>query len=117
MYPSAKQVALLTAVLLKRSDKTRARVSEKTIKNLAGRTTLRTAFVADLRKWLEDFGVLLVQLDRGGFALTSIASLEGAPTILSKNYVLEERRALIAGSLGEDKLLDELGITGEEAED
>lgn len=48
MYPSAKQVALLTAVLLKRADKTRARVSEKTIKTLAGRTILRTAFTTDL---------------------------------------------------------------------
>lgn len=117
MYPSAKQVALLAAVMLKRAEKSRARVSEKTIKNLAGRTTLRAAFITDLRAWLEDFGVLLVQLDRGGFALVAITSLEGAPTVLSKNYVLEERRALIAGNLAEDKLLEELGIAGEDVED
>lgn len=117
MYPSAKHVALLVAILLKRAEKTRARVSEKTIKNLAGRSTLRTAFTTDLRAWLEDFGVLLVQLDRGGFALVAIASLEGAPTVLSKNYVLEERRALISGEFDENKLLEELGIAGEEVED
>lgn len=117
MYPSAKQVALLAAVMLKRSEKSRARVSEKTIKHLAGRTTLRSAFTADLRAWLEDFGVLLVQLDRGGFALVAITALEGAPTVLSKNHVLEERKGLMSGNLDENKLLEELGIADEDVED
>ncbi|GGX23289.1 hypothetical protein [Undibacterium macrobrachii] len=117
MYPSSKQVALIIAVLFKRSEKTRARVSEKTIKSLARRTTLRSAFTSDLRCWLEDFGILLVQLDRGGFALVTIAALEGAPTILAKNYVKEERKALASGTLNEDTLFEELGITSEEDED
>lgn len=60
---------------------------------------------------------MLVQLERGGFALVAITSLEGAPTILSKNYVLEERRALFAGKLDENQLLEELGIAGEADED
>jgi hypothetical protein len=117
MYPSAKQVALLIAVLLKRAAKTRARVSEKTVKALAGRTTLRSAFTTDLRAWLEDFGVLLVQLDRGGFALVTTAALEGAPTVLAKDFVHVERRELMAGTLQENALLAELGIADEEGED
>jgi hypothetical protein len=117
MYPSSKQVALLIAVMLKRSGKTRARVSEKTVKTLAGRTTLRDAFTTQLRAWIEDFGVMLVRLDRGGFALVTIAALEGAPTVLARDYVRVERQALISGKLQESELLMELGIAGEEGED
>ncbi len=51
MYPSPRQAALLVALVLKRVEKTRARVSEKTVKLICGRTMLRDAFLYDLRRW------------------------------------------------------------------
>lgn len=117
MYPPAKQVALVMAVMIKRAEKTRARVSERTVKTLAGRNTLRDAFVFELRQSLEDFGVLLVRLDRGGFALVAISALEGAPTVLAKELVSAERKGLQAGTLDEQALLRELGLSGDYEQD
>jgi hypothetical protein len=117
MYPSPRQAALLIALQLKRAQKTRARVSEKTVKLICGRTMLREAFLYDLRRWLEDFGVLLVHLERGGFALVAISALEGAPPILAKGHIEKELKALKAGSLGEQAVLVELGLADDSEEE
>lgn len=117
MYPSPRQAALLVALVLKRAEKTRARVSEKTVKLICGRTMLRDAFLYDLRRWLEDFGVLLVRLERGGFALVAVSALEGAPPILAKDHIAKERKALNAGKLGEQAVLVELGLADDNEEE
>ena len=117
MYPPPKEVALLMAVMLKRAEKTRARVSEKTVKTMAGRSALRDAFVFELRQSLEDYGVLLVRLDRGGFALVAISALEGAPTVVAKEHVSEERRALREGTLDTRAMLEELGLSADAEDD
>jgi hypothetical protein len=111
MYPTATKTALLLAVLLKRSGKTRARVSEKTIKLLSGRVRLRGAFIVDVSAKLEDFGVLAVEADRGGFGLVSIPALEGATAITAK--------ALLPGwrQLSEEDLFFELGVQADEGDD
>jgi hypothetical protein len=116
MYPEPRQVALLLAVMITRAGKTRARISEKTIRVISSRTTLRDAFVGNVRVWLEEFGVQMVRLERGGFALIAIEALEGAPVILARNFIGNERRQLLSGDLDEDALYGELGI-GRDSED
>ncbi|WP_124837501.1 hypothetical protein [Burkholderia glumae] len=111
MRSSIPRVALLLAVLLKRSGKTRVRVSEKTYRLISDRTVLRDAFLVDVRRELEDLGVLCVRLERGGFALIAISALEGAPSATARN-LLPNRRAL-----SDDDLWDELGMSGDDQEE
>lgn len=110
-YPSIETVALRLAVLLKRTEKTRARVSEKTLRILSGRTTLRDSFVVSIRNALEDFGVVAVRLDRGGFALIATSALEGAPPALVKNLMPDFKK------LSDDKLWSELDLPDGEVDE
>lgn len=110
-YPSTETVALRLAVLLKRTEKTRARVSEKTLRILSGRTTLRDSFVVSIRNALEDFGVVAVRLDRGGFALIATSALEGAPSALVKNLMPDFKK------LSDDKLWNELDFPDGEVDE
>ncbi len=108
-YPSPETVALRLAVLLKRTEKTRARVSDRTLRILSGRTTLRDAFVISIRSTLEEYGVVAVRLDRGGFALIATSALEGAPPALVKNLMpdfkkLTDERLWIELDLPEDEV-------------
>ncbi|WP_404991844.1 hypothetical protein [Cupriavidus pauculus] len=110
-YPSIDTVALRLAVLLKRSDKTRARVSEKTLRILSGRSTLRDSFVIGVRNALEDLSVVSVRLDRGGFALIATSALEGAPPALVKNLMPDFKK------LPDDKLWSELDLPDNEVDE
>jgi len=110
-YAPIETVALRLAVLLKRSEKTRARVSEKTFRILSGRTTLRDSFVVSVRNALEDLGVVSVRLDRGGFALIATSALEGATPALVKNLMPEYKK------LSDDKLWSELDLPDSEADE
>lgn len=94
MYPSDTTVALRLAVLLKRSGKTRGRVSDKTMRLLAGRPKqLRVPLIARIRDRLDDLGISLMGLDRGGFALVASAALEGAPPMTAKS-IMPDRNEL-----------------------
>src|SRR5437016_1705177 len=87
---TTEQTALLIAVLLKRAQVKRARISEKTVRVLSRRRHLRTAFLNRLIGALDDLGVHIVELDRGGFGLLPISALEGAESILAKTYLQNE---------------------------
>ncbi len=110
-YPTPDTVALRLAVLLKRTEKTRARVSEKTLRILSGRSTLRDSFVIDLRNALEDLSVVSVRLDRGGFALIATSALEGAPPALAKNLMPEFKKYT------DDELWRELDLPDSEGDE
>lgn len=110
-YPSIDTVALRLAVLLKRSEKTRARVSEKTLRILSGRSILRDSFVIDVRNALEDLSVVSVRLDRGGFALIATSALEGAPPALVKKLMSEFK------DLSDEQLWNELGLPDNEVDE
>jgi hypothetical protein len=110
-YPSVETVALRLAVLLKRTEKTRARLSEKTLRILSGRTTLRDSFIVSIRNALEDFGVVSVRLERGGFALIATSALEGAPPALVKNLMPDFK------ALSDDKLWSELDLPDGEGDE
>jgi hypothetical protein len=98
MKRSAEETALLVATLLKRSEQRRARVSDKTIRLLSKRRTLRDAFKERLRAELDDIGIHIVELERGGFGVIPINALDGAPAITAKKYLPEELKKLKKGS-------------------
>lgn len=87
MYRPYHSIALLLSVLLSRSGKTRIRISEKTFRLASGRKTLRDALISNVKDWLEDYGVMMIRLERGGFALVASSAFEGAPSYtLSKAF-------------------------------
>jgi len=94
MKRTTEQTAVLVALLLKRSGQKRARLSENTIRVLSRRRTLRDAFKERLRSELDDIGIHLVQLERGGFGIIPINALDGAPAITAKKYLADDLKKL-----------------------
>lgn len=117
MYPAPRTVALLLAVLMKRAAKTRARISDKTLKVISRRKNLRVKFLGDVRAWLEDCGYQMIELDRGGLALVAISALDGAPPLLAKEHLQEEVAALRLDKLDEDALWQELDLASPDADE
>ena len=109
-------VALQIAVLMKRSEEKRARLSDKTFRLISQREKLRDKFISDVRGCLEDLGILMVGLGRGGFAMIWISALEGAPAVTAKKY-LTDRRDLATGKKAENELWDELQLPLPDEED
>lgn len=99
MKRSIQETALLVATLLNRAKKKRARISEKTIRFLSQRKTLRDAFKQELRDELDDLGIHLVQLNRGGFTAIAISALEGAEAIKAVHYMPDILEELKSGSV------------------
>lgn len=116
-YRRSETVALLLAVMLLRSGKTRGRVSEKTLKLVARRTNLRGAFETEVRDWLNSYNVWFLPLDRGGWALVAKSALEGAPPLTAVNYIKAELRALNDNTFDEADVVEELGFNVLETEE
>jgi hypothetical protein len=94
MKRTTEQTAVLVALLLKRSGQKRARLSENTVRVLSRRRTLRDAFKDRLRAELDDIGLHLVQLERGGFGIIPITALDGAVAITAKKYLADDLKKL-----------------------
>lgn len=94
MGRTAEQTAILIALLFKRANTKRARVSERTIRILSKRKSLRVAFLDRLNSALDDLGIHMIELDRGGFGLIPISALDGAQVILAKNYISDDLKTL-----------------------
>jgi len=93
MYRTAKQTACLLAVVLNRSGQSRARVSAKTIKILAIRTNLRSAFVVELIAALADgYDWILFELASGGYGAVQAKALEAAKSVTAKRWLTDEER-------------------------
>jgi hypothetical protein len=106
LYRSARHTALFIALLLKRSQKTRIRFGESTLRKLAERKKLRSAFVFEVQLAAMDVGVILVELNRGGFGAMWAAALDGAASVTAKSLIpVAERK-----KLSEEKLLSELDL-------
>lgn len=104
------ETAILLTVIIKRSGQKRARVSAKTIKLLARRSKLRTAFLELLMDavLLRDYA--LVELESGGFGMIEVSSIQAAPAITARRYLSDdEREALRDGSLDFQELVQEIG--------
>ena len=105
---TAEETALLVTLLLKRSEQKRARLSENTIRRLSKRKHLRSAFIEMLDKHLDALGIVLVELDRGGYGLIPSSVLDGAPAITAKKHLLGDLAKLKSGKLSFDDIRDEL---------
>jgi hypothetical protein len=89
------EIALLLAVIFQRSGEKRARISEKTLRLLGRRTKLRSAFIQNLMIELEDYALVLIELDAGGYGLIPSKSLEAAKTITAKSWLHDEEMSAI----------------------
>lgn len=95
MIVPVERVAYLLALLLKRSNKAKGRLSEKTLKIVSGRQRLRGAFHISLYENLAELGLEIVELDRGGYAIFHRSILEGVPVLRAKDLIpREERKSL-----------------------
>lgn len=111
------QSGLLIALLFKRSEASRARLSELTVRKLSGRTKLRTAFLSDLRTVLDDLGLAFLEIERG-FALVPLAALNGAPSITAKKLMPELASQIVKGrEIDFGPIEDELGVDEDEDKD
>lgn len=92
---TAYETATLLAVILNRSEQNRARVSSKTVKLLANRQNLRSAFVVEVIAELAEFGWILFEIASGGFGAVQAKTLEAAKPVTAKRLLTDdERRAL-----------------------
>src|SRR4051812_27886902 len=87
---SVEETAVLIGVLFKRAGQQRARISEATIRRLSGRSHLRTVFVNRLLAEVDDLGLTMTQLARGGYGMIRSRALEGAPPITAKKFLADE---------------------------
>lgn len=108
MIRTPEETALLVALLLKRSEQKRARISVATIRRLSKRKHIRGAFVEMLDAQLDSLGVILVELDRGGFGLIPSNLLDGAPAITAKKYLSSDLADLRKGAISFDDIREEL---------
>ena len=115
MKRNAKQTACLLAVILKRSEQTRARLSAKTIKLLAVRQNLRSAFVVELIAALADYDWIMFELASGGYGVVQAKALEAAKSVTARRWLTDdERRAIRRGT--EDSTAFENEVVPENSE-
>jgi hypothetical protein len=99
MRRTADETARLLATLLNRSGQNRARVSAKTIKLLAKREILRSAFVEELKEVLPEYFWVICEIESGGFGAIRAKLLEAAkPVTVKRWFDDDERRALKKGT-------------------
>ena len=101
MKRTIEDTALLIALLLKRGGGTRARVSEATIRKISKRRHLRSVFKEELRRELDDLGLLFVEIDPGGFGVQRHGTLNGAPALTAKKYLQDLKKLTIDKIQGE----------------
>jgi hypothetical protein len=120
MRLTSYQTGLLLAVLFKRAEASRARLSETTVRKLSGRSNLRTVFISELRDALDDLGFAFFEIERG-FAMVPLAALNGAPPITAKRFMPDIAASIEKGKpIDFEKLERELGLDqddGAEAEE
>jgi hypothetical protein len=108
MRRTPRETALLVALLLKRSEKTRGRISTATIRRLSKRKHIRQPFIELFDKYLGDLGVALIDIERGGFAIVASSALNGAPPLTARRYLLNDLRRIRQGEIDFDRIQAEL---------
>jgi len=105
---TAYQTAILLAALFFRVKHSRVRISQTTLKFLSHRERLRAPFIVNVSDALTDYGLYMVELDIGGYAIVASKSLEGAKAATAKRYMQDLLDKLRSG--------DELNYTDLQAE-
>src|SRR5699024_10645354 len=85
-----------------------ARVSVVTIRRLSKRKHIRGAFVDMLDGQLDSLGIILVELDRGGYGLIPSSMLDDAPAITAKKYLAQDLEKLRQKKISFDDIREEL---------
>lgn len=88
---TARQTAILLAVILNRSGQSRARISAKTILHLARRERLRVAFLQSVMDELLEFDWVLAEV-AGGFGAVRASALEAAKAVTGRRFLTPEER-------------------------
>lgn len=110
---TANQTAIVLAALFHRAGLSRVRVSQLTLKFVSHRERLRAPFVVAVSEALADYGLYMVELDIGGYALVSSKSLEGAKAVTAKRYMTDMLQKLRQGDeLDYATLEQEIGDSG-----
>lgn len=113
-----RETAILLAVILNRSEQSRARVSAKTVKLLAIRKNLRLAFTMQLIVEIAEFGWILFEINSGGFGAVQAKALEAAKPVTAKRLLSDdERSALRKGTIDLEALEAEISVSDDEAPD
>lgn len=107
------QVAALIAELMKRSGQSRARLSDVTIKKLAGRVKLENSIREQIRMDSLDYGYLLHKLEgkgpTSGTVVIALSALYAAkPLKVTSLFDDNERKAIVDGTFDFIKLHEEL---------
>lgn len=115
--PTAEQSALLLALMFKRSNvASRIRISEKTLRRVAGRKNLRLTFLGSLVEELDDLGYAMLQIEVG-WSLIRLDQLNGAQAVTASKYLADELAARKRGVDVYDQVRMELGLDSEESDD
>ncbi|MDY4311191.1 hypothetical protein D3C76_1314140 [compost metagenome] len=115
---SARETAVLLALLFKNAEMNRARVSKLTFKKISGRKNVRSAFVVDVTEKLSNnYGLYLIELDSGGFGMVPAKSLEAAKPITAKKFLPGIINELRKGEPLDFAELEEELMEGEEGDD
>ena len=87
---TAREAAILLAVLFKRSGQKRGRLSERTIKLAGDRLRLKGAYFEAVQEHLAQFSLILIDLPNGGFGLWPLSTFTGAPAITFKRVMWDD---------------------------
>lgn len=117
MRHTGRETALLLALLFKRAEANRARLSETTLRILSGRSQLRSAFITNLQDQLDDLGFAFLEIERG-FAMIPLSALNGAPAITAKKHLPEISERIRKGlNINFSKIETELELDDNQASD
>lgn len=105
---TSEETALLIALLFKRSQQRQARLSVDTIRCLSRRKHIRSAFLGILAGHLDDLGLILMEIDGGGFGVIASDALSSAPVITVKEYLRDEIDKLNRGEIDLNGVRDQL---------
>ena len=109
MNRTARDTAVILAVMLKRSGQTRARVSAAAVKVLSKRHLLRAGFIIGLAEEMEDLAWIFFELRGGGFGAIQTKALEAAKPVTPMRWLNDaERKALRLGTLDVGELATEV---------
>ncbi len=112
---TVRDTAVLLAVMMRRSGRTCARVSEETMKLISMRERLNAVFVTNLTHELAERGWSLSEIGTADFGLVRTETLEAARAVTVKKWFTEdERRAMQHGDENWGQLYEEAEIFPDE---
>jgi hypothetical protein len=101
-----EHISMLLLLMKKRSGKARIRLSQKSIQEISGRSTIKSALIDHINQWLEPEATL-IKLNGGGYTLVAQSALEGVPPLKIGDVVPDWKNLEVADIEGELEQDDE----------